>query len=80
MFSRCDAPPGDLDNPDARRRLHEKTDQLNICFDPGTLRREYGIRENIVASSNIHSSSVLLLNFSLNSHLHPTSLVLISMN
>ncbi|KAJ7026200.1 hypothetical protein C8F04DRAFT_1298099 [Mycena alexandri] len=45
---KCDANPHNLDDPNARRRSHEKTDFLITCFDPGTLWDDFGIRSDVV--------------------------------
>ena len=48
--SRCDAKPDNLDNKDAHRRSHERTDFLIKCFDPGIIWDEHGIRSDVVVS------------------------------
>ncbi|KAF9526782.1 hypothetical protein CPB83DRAFT_870278 [Crepidotus variabilis] len=46
--SRCDAKPGNLDDPGAHSQSHEKTDFFINNFDPGILWDEYGICNNVV--------------------------------
>jgi hypothetical protein len=48
--SRCDAKPDNLDNKNAHRRSHERTDFLIKCFDPGIIWDEHGIRSDVVVS------------------------------
>ena len=50
-FSRCNAPPDNLDRPNSRRRTHEKTDLYVSAWDSGTLWTDFGIRADIVVSS-----------------------------
>jgi hypothetical protein len=47
-FQRCEAHPDDLDADGARLRTQTKTEALVMCFDPGILWDEYGIRADIV--------------------------------
>ncbi|KAI0003199.1 hypothetical protein BJV74DRAFT_876167 [Russula compacta] len=45
---KCDAPPHNLDSPEARPRSHKKTEMLIQCFDPRILWDDYGIRSDVV--------------------------------
>ncbi|KAF7352250.1 C2H2-type domain-containing protein [Mycena venus] len=45
---KSDAPPNNLDAPGARMRSHGKTDFLIMCFDPGTLWDDFGIRSDVM--------------------------------
>ncbi|KAF8179519.1 hypothetical protein K438DRAFT_1842926 [Mycena galopus ATCC 62051] len=45
---KCDALPDALDAEDARLRTRTKTETLIMCFDPGILWDEYGVRADIV--------------------------------
>ncbi|KAJ7108121.1 hypothetical protein C8R44DRAFT_842997 [Mycena epipterygia] len=49
---KCDAHPDHLDAEGARLRTRTKTDTLIMCFDPGILWDEYGVRADIVPFTN----------------------------
>ncbi|KAJ7798569.1 hypothetical protein B0H14DRAFT_3092899 [Mycena olivaceomarginata] len=49
---KCEAHPDDLDADGARLRTQTKTEALVMCFDPGILWDEYGIRADIVPFTN----------------------------
>ncbi|KAJ7602026.1 hypothetical protein B0H17DRAFT_1342371 [Mycena rosella] len=49
---KCDAHPDDLDAEGARLRTRTKTDALIMCFDPGILWDDYGVRADIVPFTN----------------------------
>ncbi|KAF8140679.1 hypothetical protein K438DRAFT_1995789 [Mycena galopus ATCC 62051] len=49
---KCEAHPDDLDADGARLRTQTKTEALIMCFDPGILWDEYGIRADIVPFTN----------------------------
>ncbi|KAF5332268.1 hypothetical protein D9611_007993 [Ephemerocybe angulata] len=46
--AKCMARPEDLDNPEATRRTHKKSDAYIRKHDPGILWDEYGIRDDVV--------------------------------
>ncbi|TFK19711.1 hypothetical protein FA15DRAFT_659672 [Coprinopsis marcescibilis] len=46
--AKCDAKHDDLNNPNAGRRTHEKTDILLECFDPTILWKSFGVRADVV--------------------------------
>ncbi|KAJ7939434.1 hypothetical protein B0H13DRAFT_2648517 [Mycena leptocephala] len=45
---KCEAYPDNLDEEGARLRTKTKTDTLIMCFDPGILWDDYGIRSDVV--------------------------------
>jgi hypothetical protein len=47
-YVRCDAPPENLDVPDAHHRSHEKTDFLINCFHPDVVWSQFGIQSDVV--------------------------------
>ncbi|KAJ7241483.1 hypothetical protein B0H12DRAFT_1236970 [Mycena haematopus] len=49
---KCDARPDDLDVEGARLRTRTKTETLIMCFDPGILWDDYGVRADIVPFTN----------------------------
>lgn len=51
------ARPENLDDPAARRRTQHKTNVLFQGFDPGTLWRDYGVRDDIVVRSPVRLCS-----------------------
>ena len=48
MPHRCDATPDNLDDPNAQRSFHEKTDYFFKYFDPGILWNDYSIQSDVV--------------------------------
>jgi hypothetical protein len=50
---RCDATPGNLDDPNAQRHFHEKTDYFFKHFDPNILWNKYGIQFDVVVRSHL---------------------------
>ncbi|KAJ7884750.1 hypothetical protein B0H14DRAFT_3128302 [Mycena olivaceomarginata] len=49
---KCEAHPDDLDADGARLRTRSKTEALIMCFDPGILWEDYGVRADIVPFTN----------------------------
>jgi hypothetical protein len=54
---RCDAPPQDLDSPDARPRSQKTTTVLIQTFESRILWDEYGIRSDVMVRFNAYSYS-----------------------
>ncbi|KAJ7771418.1 hypothetical protein DFH07DRAFT_866418 [Mycena maculata] len=50
---KCEAHPDHLDAEGSRLRTKTKTDALIMCFDPGIIWDDYGIRSDIVVSAMI---------------------------
>ncbi|KAJ7183927.1 hypothetical protein C8R46DRAFT_1159216 [Mycena filopes] len=49
---KCEAHPKNLDADGARLRTRTKTEALIMCFDPGILWDEYGVRADVVPFTN----------------------------
>ncbi|KAJ7093512.1 hypothetical protein C8R44DRAFT_989924 [Mycena epipterygia] len=49
---KCEAHPNNLDADGARLRTRTKTEALIMCFDPGILWDEYGVRSDVVPFTN----------------------------
>jgi len=50
VWSRCDAPPDNLDDTNAHLQTHEKTDLLLEIFSAGIIWDEYGLQSDVVVS------------------------------